>query len=193
MSQRHRKVKPATSEITSPFTADVSGAGAVATTKDGIILPLGNIPKRTYNYSPPLANAILPLLEFFQSISVEGEILKQFEDAHGDFKQLMEVSKDLNAVVFAQLIDDASMEEVEDEYKQAYINWLKLNLLLFTTNPYWRSRIGHMMWHFVCANDPNSYTPLAWEEHFDPTQWYRIGEAQRAADNHKVSAFSLPD
>jgi hypothetical protein len=140
-----------------------------------------------------LEDAIIPLLEFFENLSVDGEILKKYDEAHGDFNVLADFSKDLNAVVFSQLIEDAECFDPDPKYKQAYINWLKLNLLLFTSVPYWRSRIGHMAWHFVCAADPNAYYPLAWESHFNPKLWYIAGEPQRAADNHKVSSFSLPD
>lgn len=151
--------------------------------------------EKTFQRREDLEQAITPLLEFFAEINVSGEILDRYEESHGDFNALAEFSKDMNAIVLSQLIEDAHAcdPEPNETYKKAYINWLKLNLLLFATVPYWRSRIGHMMWHFVCAADPNSYYPLVWEEHFDPRNWYRVGEPQRPADNSTVSAFSLPD
>ena len=150
--------------------------------------------KKPFGYVKEIEDTIKPLLEFFGSIKADGEVIQLFDESHHDYNKMMEMAEDLNAVVWAQLIEDAEMTEVVDDgYKQAYINWLKLNLLLFTTVPYWRSRLGHMMWHFVCAADPNAYYPLVWEDHFDPTEWYVAGEPQRPKDNTKVSTFSLPD
>ena len=142
-----------------------------------------------------LEDAVSPLLDFFAEISVTGDILDKWERAKGDYNSLAEMNQDLNSIVAAELIDIAAIHDPEPnpKYKQAYVNWLKLNLLLFTTVPYWRSRLGHMMWYFVCAADQNAYFPLAWEDHFDPKEWYIVGEPQRAKDNIKVSAFSLPD
>lgn len=152
------------------------------------------VPPQNRLHVQELEDVIKPLLDLFSEFNATGEIIEVFDKAHGDFNALAEFNKDMNAVVLAQLIECASMDpEPNPLYKQAYINWLKLNLLLFTTVPYWRSRIGHMMWTFVCAADPNAYYPLVWEEHFDPTEWYIVGEPQRARDNSKVSSFSLPD
>jgi hypothetical protein len=149
---------------------------------------------KTYGYVKELDEAIRPLLEFFKGIEVDGDIIKLFDESHHDYNKMMDMAQDLNAIVIAQLIEDAEMDGVVDDgYKQAYVNWLKMNLLLFTTVPYWRSRIGHMIWHFVCAANPDAYYPVVWEDHFDPTEWYVIGEPQRPKDNNKISAFSLPD
>lgn len=144
-------------------------------------------------YVEELDKAIKPLMEFFESIEVEGDVLKMVEDAKEEFSKFADMSKDMNLTILASVIGITEKYGPDEKYKQAYLNWLKLNLLLFATVPYWRSRFGHMIWTFVCASDPAAYYPLAWEEHFDPKQWYLPGEPQRAKDNTKVSAFSLSD
>lgn len=149
-------------------------------------------PDLGYNYTPELEQAVQPLLEFFSHINVKGDILDLWSESRGDYQKMMELSKDLNATVICQWLDWCHRDP-DPRYKEAYLNWVKLNLLLFTAVPWWRSRFGHMIWFFVCAADQHAYFPLVWEAHFDPRQWYKVGERQRPADDNKVSAFSLPD
>ena len=107
--------------------------------------------KKTYGYVKELDDAIRPLLDFFNSINVDGEIIRLFDESHHDYHKMMDMAQDLNAIVIAQLIEDAEMDGVVDDgYKQAYINWLKMNLLLFTTQTINRFGVNfHCFFHFI--------------------------------------------
>ena len=80
-----------------------------------------------------------------------------------------------------------SMWTKEEEYDnepgthkhKAFINLLKLIQLEVMRDPYWNSRFGWMIWWLSCYAKYDSYYPLQWCYHFDPLNFYRVGEPVR--------------
>lgn len=92
-------------------------------------------------------------------------------------------------------IKDALKDAHADEnYNKAFINFLKICIVLFKQVPWWRSRMGWFLWFAACYANPDAYYPLTWESHFEPEEWYHAGEPPRppvAADPERSRAFVL--
>jgi len=112
----------------------------------------------------------------------EHPLLNLLQDARTDWKKHQQVSKDPNLLVVWMWADMIERFEPEWKYKNAFINWARLNCILFQENPYWRSRLGHLMWWAVNYANPDSYYILKWEYHNDPRAWYKPGEPRRRED-----------
>ena len=96
-----------------------------------------------------------------------------------------------NAIVLKAALDWASeLDNSQDNrsYK-AWTNMLKVLLVEFCRDPYWNSRLGWMMWFWVCYARYDSYYPMAWCFHYDPMNWYRMGEPHRPPELER----RLPD
>ncbi len=127
----------------------------------------------------PLLEKQLEFLKVFEEMEIDAPILKDLEESHGNPDKLQEVMKDPNLYILWLKLKLWEEFEPESKYKKAFINLLKLDLVLFKYNPWWRSRRGHDMWWSATYQNPDSYYPLGWEMHYDPTQAYRVGEPPR--------------
>jgi len=99
-----------------------------------------------------------------------------------DWEAHKEVAKDPNQLILWHWTRQIEAFEPEWKYKNAFINWARLNCILFQENPYWRSRMGHLLWWPVNYANQDSYYILKWEYHNDPRAWYKPGEPRRKQD-----------
>lgn len=88
---------------------------------------------------------------------------------------------------WANSIDNDS--DSDSDSHRALINMLKLMLIEFVRDPYWNSRLGWLMWFWVCYARYDSYYPMKWCYHYDPLNWYRPGEPQRPPELERT----MPD
>ncbi len=126
-------------------------------------------------------------LSFLKVFQNNGElyqhpILQLLEDSQVDFNKHKQVAVDPNLLVMWKWMQTVEIFEPEWKYKNAFINWARLNCILFQENPYWRSRLGHLLWWAVNYANPDSYYILKWEGHHDPRAWYNPGEPRRKQD-----------
>jgi len=91
------------------------------------------------------------------------------------------LSKNPNLIVLSETYNWSQKTDNDQdcrEYK-AWNNLLKLLAVEFIRDPYWNSRIGWLMWFWVCYCRYDSYWPMAWCFHYDPTNFYRHDEPLR--------------
>lgn len=69
---------------------------------------------------------------------------------------------------------------------KAWMNMLKMFIVEFSHDPYWNSRLGWMMWFWVCYARYDSYHPMNWCFHYDPMNFYRTGEPMRPPELQKT-------
>lgn len=138
-----------------------------------------------YKTDPELTKQI-DFLNIFADAVIEGDLLDRLDNCHGNPEDLKAEMRDPNLIVMWKALDIARSgffpvsDDPEDEkYNKAFINFLKINIILFKQIPWWRSRVGWFMWFCACYANPDSYYPVAWEEHFDPREWYHAGEVPR--------------
>jgi hypothetical protein len=112
----------------------------------------------------------------------EHPLLNIMDTACLDWNAHQQVCKDPNMLIIWHWMKHVETYEPEWKYKNAFINWARLNTILFQENPYWRSRLGHLMWWAVNYANPDSYYILKWEYHNDPRAWYKPGEPRRRQD-----------
>lgn len=112
----------------------------------------------------------------------EHPLINLLNDAQADWKKHQQVCKDPNLLVVWKWMQCVENFEPEWKYKNAFINWARLNCILFQENPYWRSRLGHLLWWAVNYANQDSYYILKWEYHNDPRAWYKPGEPRRRED-----------
>jgi hypothetical protein len=65
---------------------------------------------------------------------------------------------------------------------KAFINLIKLMQLECARDPWWSSRLGWLMWWMACYARYDSYYPLQWCFHYDPLNFYRVGEPWRPVE-----------
>ena len=129
----------------------------------------------------------IKFLEIFENVNIEGDLLDKLDACHNDPMTFSDAFKDSNLIVCWKLLDTArdpenypvSGDPMDEKYHKAFINFLKINIVLFKQVPFWRSRMGWFMWMMTCYASPDAYYPLAWEDHFDPRYWYHAGEVPR--------------
>jgi len=134
----------------------------------------------------PELNTPLSFLDIFANATIEGDLLDRLDACHGDPESLSAEMRDPNVMVLWKALDTARYDDFgvtddpfDDKYNKAFINMLKINIVLFKQIPWWRSRMGWFMWHCACYANPDAYYPLVWEDHFDPREWYHAGEKPR--------------
>jgi len=110
---------------------------------------------------------------------IDHPLLRLLNESTTDFEKFKKVSKDQNLLIVWQHLKHVEKFEPESKYKNAYINMERLKCILFQTNPWFRSRIGHEMWWYANYVNPDSYYILRWEDHYDPRKWYKPGEPRR--------------
>ena len=149
-----------------------------------------------YEEDPELIKQ-LEFLKMFEE-EVKHPILDEIYEKRHTLEGLKELrAKDPNLMVLYNEILDAQELIPEDPYKKAFINILKLRLILYATNGWFRTKIGFDLWFIACASDPNAYFQLGWEDHFEPARHYRPGEKWRNCPLFRAvktdPAFSIPD
>ena len=112
----------------------------------------------------------------------EHPLLDLLEQSQVDWQKHQQVCKDPNMMVVWKWMQTIENFEPEWKYKNAFINWARLNTILFQENPYWRSRLGHLLWWGANYQNQDSYYILKWEYHNDPRAWYKPGEPRRKQD-----------
>lgn len=143
----------------------------------------------------------IEFMDIFANATIEGDLLQRLDECHGDPEKLKEEMRDPNLMVVWKAYDIARSEyfPVSDDpddqkYNKAFINFLKICIVLFKQVPWWRSRMGWFLWFAACYANPDAYYPLTWESHFEPEEWYHAGEPPRppvAADPERSRAFVL--
>jgi len=121
--------------------------------------------------------------ELLGDIEVDCPILTTVGEKCGnqaEYEQLLKNNP--NSIVLCQThayaMSDREAADNPPKYK-AFINLIKLLANEFATDPYWNSRIGWMMWFWVCYARHDSYYPMGWCYHYDPLNWYRSDEPMR--------------
>jgi hypothetical protein len=134
----------------------------------------------------------LDFLKVFDNggVRYEHPLLDLLGEAQLDWNKHQKVCKDPNMMVLWKWMQHVEMFEPEHKYKNAFINWARLNCILFQGNPYWRSRLGHLLMWAVNYANPDSYYILKWEYLYDPRAWYKPGEPRRKQDIPPVSEGS---
>lgn len=130
---------------------------------------------------------LMPQLDFLKVFDNGGKryehpLLSLLDKAAFEWGAHQEVVKDPNQLILWNWMNMCKTFEPEWKYKNAFINWARLNCILFQENPYWRSRLGHLLWWAVNYANPDSYYILKWEGHYDPRAWYNPGEPRRKQD-----------
>jgi len=122
------------------------------------------------------------LVDLFADIEIDDlDDFKEIREAmknQKSFEQLL--NNNPNALILITTLDFAKDVIKEDSRSQrAFINMLRLLAAEFLTNPFWNSRIGWLMWFWVCYARYDSYYPMKWCFHYDPLNMYREGEPIR--------------
>lgn len=149
-----------------------------------------------YETDPALLEQ-LKILDLFKD-PITHPVLDRIHQLRHTQEGLAELNKeDPNLMVLYDEILDYQEYDDESPYKQAFVNILKLRLVLYATNGWFRTRIGFDLWTIACASDPNAYFQLAWEDHFEPRRFYRPGEKWRDCPLFRATksdaAFGIPD
>jgi hypothetical protein len=86
-----------------------------------------------------------------------------------------------NAIVLYQTYIWARNEDNDkgSRASKAWVNITKLMLIEFCRSPYWNSKLGWLMWFWVCYARHDAYYPMAWCFHYDPLNHYRHDEPMR--------------
>jgi len=115
----------------------------------------------------------------FDIPKIEHPLLDLLSRSESDKETFFKVSKDPNLMIQYIKMKMIEQWEPESKYKNAFINFARLNVILYDQNPWWRSRVGWNMWMDVTYANPDSYYPLRWEDLYDPRKWYKLGEIRR--------------
>lgn len=122
------------------------------------------------------------LVDMFADIEIDDS---DYEFIWKDMKEREAYEKLLNgnpnAIVLYQTYRVARNEDNDKDCRayKAWINLLKLLLIEFCRSPYWNSRLGFMMWFWVCYARYDAYYPMAWCFHYDLLNHYRHDEPIR--------------
>lgn len=166
----------------SPSKSGNSSSGCTTTEEtsksETVVLP--------YRTDPELSKPI-EFLDLFANATIEGDLLQRLDECHGDLEKLKNEMRDPNVMVLWKALDIArdtggyivSDDPIDEKYTNAFINFLKINIVLFKQVPWWRSRMGWFMWFCACASNPDAYYPMVMEDHFGPKHWYHAGEVPR--------------
>jgi hypothetical protein len=123
----------------------------------------------------------------FSCLLAEHPLFKFLDETPTDITKERAVMVDPNLKILHLRLKFIEEFEPDWKYKSAYINLERLNIILFQSNPYWRSRKGHEMWWYVNYANPDSYYILRWEDLYDPRKWYLPGEPRRPEHQGKTS------
>ena len=122
------------------------------------------------------------LVDILGDIEIDDPLFKKTRETlwnQKEFAKLLEHNPNQitlsNAVHFYQEVDN----EPGTRESRAFLNLLKLLALEFENDPYYNSRIGWLMWFMACYARYDSYFPMRWCFHYDPLNWYRVGEPHR--------------
>lgn len=107
-------------------------------------------------------------------------IFEVLEHAHETFENRKFAMQDPNTLALWEYLRLVRQWEEDGKYKNCFINFIKILIVLFNVNPWVRSRLGHFMWYCGCACNPDAYVPAKVEDLYDPRNWYKAGEPRRA-------------
>lgn len=102
------------------------------------------------------------------------------------FTEMMEHTPNLITLCNIVHYYDTVEPEPDTREHKALLNLFKLLALEFANSDYMNSRIGWFMWFMVCYAKYDSYYPMRWRFHFDPLNWYRVGEPKRPPELEQV-------
>jgi hypothetical protein len=135
-------------------------------------------------------NGELSLVNLLGDIEITSDI---FEETRKNIWNQEEFTKALennpNMITLCNLVhyfDHMSPDKGTRE-QRAWSNLFKLLALEFNNDQYSNSRIGWFIWFMVCYAKYDSYYPMRWATHYDPLNWYRVGEPVREPGSYTLT------
>jgi len=140
----------------------------------------------------------MDLIRPFADMEIDSPLFKMWAESWGDKEKWKEMMEDSNLVLmFHEIQLFEQLDKDDSVFKRAMINILKLRLILYASDGYFRTRIGYDMWYMATMADANSYYPLMWEDHFEPSRWYMPGQPPRGDEIQRLSTrtgtFAIPE
>jgi hypothetical protein len=120
--------------------------------------------------------------KLFADMDIPDSTFAHVWEARKDLKSYQKLlSGNPNLVVLTETINWANKTNNDGDTRRskAWMNLLKVLTIEFMNDPYWNSRIGWLMWFWVCYARYDSYYPMGWCFHYDPLNHYRTGEPMR--------------
>jgi len=127
-------------------------------------------------------DVINKFVDLMSGINVEHPVFDKIADDMLNQKQFEErIKNNPNSIVLYHMWVTARRVERDPDSKeaQAWLNMIKLFLVMFTDKPFWNSRIGWMMWFLSCYVRYDSYYPMKWCLWYDPLNFYMHDEPLR--------------